>query len=119
MIIRFIKSLFTFMPSVIPSKENLALNAMKDGNITPIVELMTGPTIFNNSNRSQISASGRITICHDIYGPEVKIDQGELLDCAPSYYGLSYDDGQLVYNAILGNASRARKWGNNESRQSE
>jgi len=37
----------------------------------------------------------------DIYGYEVTIDSGELLDCCPSYYRLSETTGTLLYKAIL------------------
>jgi hypothetical protein len=53
------------------------------------------------SSRDYISASGRITVCDDIYGYEIKIDNGLLLDCSPSYYGFREETAMRLYNAIV------------------
>lgn len=59
---------------------------------------------FKGSGRYYKSASGCVTVCRDIYGPEVKVNGGnELLDCDPDAYGLLRDQALLLYNAILSN----------------
>ena len=54
------------------------------------------------SGRTLVSCSGHITVCLDIFGPEVKIYPSTfLLDCNPSTYGLSRESANRLYEAIL------------------
>lgn len=45
-----------------------------------------------------------ITVCDDVYGPEITLGWtpgAEMLDYCPAYYGLTAEEGTLLYNAIL------------------
>jgi len=54
------------------------------------------------SGRTSVSCSGLITVCLDIFGPEVKIHPStHLLDCHPSTYGLSQASANQLYESIL------------------
>lgn len=96
---------------LIPTKETRALNQMKSGDVQPLVNLLNETARFTRGRFDQRSefGIGRITVCCDIYGPEVKIDGGELLDCCPSYYGLTKENAMLLYEAILDSAIRSRR----------
>lgn len=47
-----------------------------------------------------VSNGGEVTVCRDIYGPEVKLFGGELLDCRPAFYNLTKEHAMMVYDAI-------------------
>lgn len=57
--------------------------------------------IVNKWGRDYQSTGGQIKICMDIYGPEVHIRGGELLDCNPHSYGLTSANGTRLYIAIM------------------
>lgn len=48
-----------------------------------------------------MSSSGRIVIAKDIYGYEIKIDDGPLLDASPSFYGLTWGEAERLSRAII------------------
>jgi hypothetical protein len=97
---RFFRSAVT-----LPTEEDRAIQALYAGNPEPLIELMasTRTPTFSQLGRKYWSGTGRITICSDIYGPEVKIDGGELVDCSPAYYGLTHETGKRLYEAICTN----------------
>lgn len=66
---------------------------------SPVYTLYTNGT---TTGRTVSSCSGHITVCQDIFGPEVKIYPSTfLLDCNPSTYGLSRESANRLYEAIL------------------
>lgn len=58
---------------------------------------------FRHTGRYHWSSTGRIHICMNIYGPEVKIDGRGMIDCYPHEYNLTYETAKAVYSAILSN----------------
>lgn len=77
--------------------------ALKYKKPEPLIQhlMTTRETFIKWSTRDYVSPSGRITVCDDIYGYEVKIDGGEMLDCSPSSYGLTRETADRLYIAIL------------------
>lgn len=57
--------------------------------------------IVNRWGRDYQSTGGQIKICMDIYGAEVHIRDGELLDCRPQSYGLTQANGIRLFIAIM------------------
>lgn len=49
------------------------------------------------------SRSGRISLCYDIYGPEIEIDGRGWLDVNHTKYKVSLEDANKIIDAILGN----------------
>ena len=53
-----------------------------------------------------VSPGGFITVCDDIYGYEAKISKGlenpEMVDTCPQYYGLDREEGARLFEAIIG-----------------
>ena len=70
-----------------------------------IEELRRRPNYFRKVGpRDYAAAFGGIRVCDDIYGHEVKLGWkpfAELLDCRPAYYGVSQEDAERLYRAIL------------------
>lgn len=57
--------------------------------------------------RDYVSKGGGFTLCADIYGYEIKMRTGPLdlgfrglIDCSPSDYGLTYEQGKALFNAL-------------------
>lgn len=54
--------------------------------------------------RDYLGAWGCIRVCDDIYGYEVKLGWSafaELVDCRPGSYGLTKEEGDRVFMAVL------------------
>lgn len=53
------------------------------------------------SGYNYISKCGTVTVCRDIYGPEVHVlGGGEMIDCRPAYYNLTREQATAIYDAI-------------------
>lgn len=67
-----------------------------------IAALDAGDVVINQVyGRDYASGSGQIKICMDIYGAEVTIRGGELLDCRPQSYGLTPANAERLFIAIM------------------
>jgi hypothetical protein len=65
-------------------------------------------SVFLGVGRNHVSRGGGVSICLDIFGPEVRLVPRVrfrpalgLLDCEPSNYGLEYSEAKRLYEAIL------------------
>ena len=89
------------------SYEKQAYNRMMDSHGTQeLVEYFSGPCRFKHLQvgyKPVKSKGGLVSVCNDIYGSEVKLNNGELLDCRPEYYGLDTEPSYDLYVAILDN----------------
>jgi hypothetical protein len=94
-----------FLTRLIPLEENKLIKQFRNGNPQPLIDYFNRPShmLFKVGARDYASKTFRVTVCDDIYGYEVKIDNGELLDCCPSYYGLTKETADQLYTAILSN----------------
>lgn len=82
----------------------LAFKINPKKNLEPLIEYLENraPNLHRVVGLYYSSRWSTIRICDDIYGYEVKILGGELVDCCPHYYGLDYEEGKRLYRAILG-----------------
>ena len=86
------------------SPESKAVDRMLSmQDIQPLLAVLYEGVIFHKIGRDYTSDGGNITVCNDIMGYEVKIRGGELIDCRPSAYGLTTEEGRQVYEAVLEN----------------
>jgi hypothetical protein len=86
------------------TEEDKAIDAMFSGTPSVLIAQMNKiQPPFKCCGRTYYSPTKRITVCDDIYGYEVKIDGGELLDCSPGSYRLTSDTATTLMDAILSN----------------
>lgn len=86
--------------------EHSAVNAfLKDPDlVSALADFIRGAPVFESSIDPNVywSAGGRIRVERDICGYEVTIlPKKYLVDCSPHRYGLTYEQGQMLFEAIL------------------
>lgn len=111
-----LKSVFKFVPAIpllTKSAERLAYkNMIRTGDPTEFIRMLDNDEIrmIRKDTWTWVSANGVIHVYNDIYGPEVKLGGiSALIDCNGEAYGLSYEDGKRVYNAIWDSCDRSRR----------
>lgn len=93
-------------------ENRLIKEALKTGDTTTLAEFIISngrfPTRLLSDQR--YSVSGRISYEMSPFGSIVKIDNGDLLDVRPDYYGFSKEMGrEILYEAILNAQGSSRK----------
>lgn len=87
------------------NKEWIAVDEfMKTQNASKFVDFLEkNPPVFDErcAYETRYSTSGRISLCEDIYGDEVRLGNGKMIDCYPESYGLTMSEADSVYRAIL------------------
>jgi hypothetical protein len=78
----------------------------KPGSLDALVRYFESRTtqLSRIAGRDYVGCLGFVRVCNDICGYEVKLGLSpgaELLDCCPAYYGLTDEQAELLYDAIL------------------
>lgn len=85
------------------SERRIVLDMLESKDPTELIAALDSGQIkiVQSFGRNYKSTGGQIKICMDIYGAEVHIRGGELLDCRPESYGLTRASGERLFSAIM------------------
>lgn len=103
-IINFMRPVHPMQPDIFKKSERRIVSDMLESkDPTELIAALDAGDIkiVQSFGRDYKSTGGEIRICMDIFGAEVKIRGGELLDCRPQSYGLTEPNGQRLYLAIM------------------